>query len=97
MYEIRFAVEARDELRALRRFDRNRILDAIQDSLRHQPDKEKKHRKKLEPRQELSRLGPLWELRVDVYRVFYRVVDEQVLVLILKIVRKGRKTTMEIL
>ena len=97
MYEIRFVPQARDELGALRAFDRTRILDAIEHELSREPERETRQRKKLEPRPELSRLGPLWELRVEAYRVFYRVFAGEVLVLVLKVDRKGRKRTTEIL
>jgi len=41
--------------------------------------------------------GPLWRLRVGELRVYYRVFEEMILVLIVKVARKGRKTTEEIL
>jgi mRNA-degrading endonuclease RelE of RelBE toxin-antitoxin system len=55
-------------LEALRRFDRNRILDAIRDQLTHRPDEETRNKK-------LLRDNPMadWELRVQPFRVFYEV------------------------
>lgn len=97
MYEIRLALDAQKELRALKAFDRERVLDAIEKSLRHEPTKETTNLKKLEPRPELSQLGPLWELRVDEYRVFYRVFENEILVLVVKVARKGRKRTKDVL
>jgi mRNA-degrading endonuclease RelE of RelBE toxin-antitoxin system len=97
MYEIRVTHEAQREIRALRSFERTRILDAIEVSLRHDPTRETRNRKRLDPRPELSRLGPLWELRVDTYRVFYRVFADEILVLVIKVVKKSRKATKEIL
>ena len=97
MYEIRLAPDAQNELRALKAFDRQRVLDAIEKSLRREPTKEATNRKKLEPRPELSQLGPLWELRIDEYRVFYRVFIGEILVLVVKVARKGRRQTKDVL
>jgi mRNA-degrading endonuclease RelE of RelBE toxin-antitoxin system len=59
---------AYDHLRAFRRFDRNRILDAIKEQLTFAPAGETRNKK-------LLRTNPVadWELRVDPYRVFYEV------------------------
>lgn len=55
-------------LEALRRYDRNRILDAIKEQLQSHPDEETRNRK-------LLRDNPIadWELRVQPFRIFYDV------------------------
>jgi Txe/YoeB family toxin of Txe-Axe toxin-antitoxin module len=58
--------------------------------LRHQPMTTSRNRKPL-----VGDLAPRWELRVGEHRVFYRVVEMTVQVL--RIVRKGRKLTGEVL
>ena len=98
MYEIRFAEEALAELRALRAYDRQRVYDAIRDRLIHAPTTPTTNLALLEPRSpKLTVYGPLWRLRVGDLRVYYRVFEEAVLVLVLKVARKGRKTTEELL
>ena len=98
MYEIRFAEEALAELRALRAYDRKRVYDAIRDRLTHAPTTPNTNLALLEPRSpKLTVYGPLWRLRVGDLRVYYRVFEEAVLVLVLKVARKGRKTTEELL
>jgi mRNA-degrading endonuclease RelE of RelBE toxin-antitoxin system len=55
-------------LQALRRFERNRVLDTIRGQLTHRPDEETRNKK-------LLRGNPVadWELRVQPFRVFYEV------------------------
>jgi mRNA-degrading endonuclease RelE of RelBE toxin-antitoxin system len=67
-YEIEFSQPAYDHLQAVRRFDRNAILDAMKEQLIRTPDEETQNRK-------LLRANPLadWELRIGKYRVFYDV------------------------
>jgi mRNA-degrading endonuclease RelE of RelBE toxin-antitoxin system len=67
-YEILFTRTAYSHLEALRRYDRNTILDAIREQLPHRPEEETRNRKQL-------RENPLadWELRVGPHRVFYEV------------------------
>jgi mRNA-degrading endonuclease RelE of RelBE toxin-antitoxin system len=67
-YKIEFTREAYGHLDAIRRFDRNTILDAVKEQLTHAPNEETQNRK-------LLRDNPLadWELRVGQYRLFYDV------------------------
>jgi len=66
--EIEFTRRAYSHLEALRRYDRNAILNAIKEQLVHVPDEETRNRK-------LLRANPLadWELRIGQHRVFYEV------------------------
>lgn len=71
MFEIEFTPEAIEDLRALRKHERNRIIEGIERQLPHEPDLETRNRKKLRPNQVSE-----WELRIDRFRVFYDI-DEQ--------------------
>jgi mRNA-degrading endonuclease RelE of RelBE toxin-antitoxin system len=92
-YRIEFADEAVEELEALRPYDAERILDAIETLLRREPMRISRHRKPVYPAGLLAEVGITWELRVGEYRVFYDVEDSGVIVI--RIVRKGRRTTEE--
>ena len=67
-FELKFTDEAVADLTALRKFDQNRVTDAIESQLLHQPDVESRNRKRLRPNQLAE-----WELRIDKLRVFYDV------------------------
>jgi len=66
MKEAIFTQSALDDLEHLRKTDRNRILDAINQHLTADALPETRNRKPLRPN-DLS----AWELRVGVFRVFY--------------------------
>ena len=68
MYEIEFAHSARQDLKALRKFEQKIILDGIDEQLRSEPTAETLNRKRLEPNDIAD-----WELRLRKYRVFYNV------------------------
>lgn len=68
MFEIEFLPPALEDLRGLRPFDRNRLIEAIEVRLRHEPIHPTRHRKRLRP----NRLAE-WELRVESFRIFYEV------------------------
>jgi mRNA-degrading endonuclease RelE of RelBE toxin-antitoxin system len=91
-YEIEFDELAEEELRALRPFDREAIFDAIEASLRFEPLKISRNRKPVVPTEVLADIGITWELRVGAFRVFYDVLPPD-LVVVIRIVRKGRETT----
>jgi mRNA-degrading endonuclease RelE of RelBE toxin-antitoxin system len=92
-YRIEFADEAVEELEALRPYDAERILDAIEAFLRHEPMRISRQRKPVSPVGLPPEVGITWELRVGHYRGFYDVEDDGVIVI--RIVRKGRRTTEE--
>lgn len=78
----------------MRAFDRATVLEAIEDNLRNEPLKETRNRKPLSRIPGLEDLGAFWELRVGPWRVLYQVEAD---VLVVTIVRKGRKTLGEVL
>ena len=99
MFEIRFAEGVEEDLRKIRIFYRNQILDAIEEQLTHEPNTRTKNRKLLEnlipPWQSVA---PIWELRVGEYRVFYDVDDKAKHVMVRAVRHKPpHKTTEDIL
>jgi mRNA-degrading endonuclease RelE of RelBE toxin-antitoxin system len=95
VFEIRFAEGVEEDLRKIRMFYRNQILDAIEEQLAHEPDTSTKNRKLLEnliPPWE--GVAPIWELRVGEYRVFYDVAPTESVVYVRAVRRKlrGNKT-----
>ncbi len=66
MFQIAFTAEAVDDLRTLRRYDRQKVVDAIEQQLAYQPDEASRNRKRLRPNQLAQ-----WELRIGSFRVFY--------------------------
>jgi mRNA-degrading endonuclease RelE of RelBE toxin-antitoxin system len=93
MYAVSYQREAAAELRAFRAFDRVRILEAIARNLRPSPTSTRGRRKRLD----LGGGDFIWQLRIGDYRVFYDVLEEERLVIVRHVRRKGRKTTGEIL
>lgn len=83
MYQIEFVPDAVRDLRYLKKFEQNIIIDAIQTQLTYEPTVETKNRFRRNPPDIAE-----WELRVGVFRVFYNV-DE--LVQIVSIERIGEK------
>jgi mRNA interferase RelE/StbE len=76
MFEITFKPAALASLRQLERFHAVEIVDAIERHLRHEPEKPSKSLiKKLRGKQQST-----LRLRVGAYRVFYDVVESEVLV-----------------
>ncbi len=96
MFEIRFAEGVEEDLRKIRIFYRNQILDAIAEQLTHEPNTRTKNRKLLEnlipPWQSVA---PIWELRVGEYRVFYDVSPAESVVYVRAVRRKPRGTKTE--
>jgi mRNA-degrading endonuclease RelE of RelBE toxin-antitoxin system len=83
MYRIDFTTEAAEDLASFRTFDQRRVVAEIETQLSHEPTRETRNRKRLRP-------NPLaeWELRVEVFRVFYDFLpDDQ----IVKVVAIGYK------
>ena len=96
VFEIRFAEGVEEDLRNIRIYYRNQILDAIEEQLAHEPDTRTRNRKLLEnlipPWQ---RVAPIWELRVGEYRVFYDVSAAESVVYVRAVRRKPRGTKTE--
>lgn len=96
-YRIEFDPDAESELLGLRAYDRNIILDAIEDQLEHEPTQETRRKGALSlVRVSWEHSGPIYRLRVGDFRVYYQVVDEGALVTIKAVRKKGTKTTDEI-
>jgi hypothetical protein len=74
MYSIEYADEVEGDLAALRPFERERMVDTIDEQLVHQPTAISRHRKPLWGVAPV-RQGrvPVWELRVGDHRAFYDV------------------------
>ena len=83
MYRTELTIEALEDLKLLRKYDRSLILDAAEKNLKFQPSLKTKNRKRLSH----NRLAE-WELRVGDFRVFYDVFEEASVV---KIVAVGYK------
>ena len=91
VFEIRFAEDVEEDLRNIRIYYRNQILDGIEQQLAHEPDTRTRNRKLLEnlipPWQPVA---PIWELRVGEYRVFYDVSPTESVVYVRAVRRKRR-------
>jgi len=96
-FRIRYERAALDELLRIRVGDRARIVDEVRRHLGQEPatpTSRKKEIKGLAP--PWDHVPPVWQLRVDDYRVFYDV-DPEGTVTIRAVRRKGGRTTKEIL
>lgn len=102
-YEIVFARRAEDQILTLRTYDERRLRDAMAENLQHEPLVRTRNRKPLEITPELAAFvaslfadgPPLWELRVGEWRIAYLVRGR--VVIVLRVAKKGRKTTGEVL
>jgi len=98
MYTIEIARAAQADLATLRVFDRARILAVIKAELSHTPTVAAGHRKMLQDlRPAWEHVPPLWQVRVGDYRVFYDTDEAGRVVYIRRVIRKGTKTTGEII
>ena len=76
MFRIVFRPTAAGQIRGLRRVDAVAILDAIETHLRYEPERVSRSRiKRLRGRQHA-----IYRLRVGKYRIFYDVLEDQVIV-----------------
>jgi len=71
MYEIEFTPEALEDLKSLRKFERQEIVEGIETQLKYEPTVETRNRKKLRPNDIAD-----WELRIGQFRVLYNVEEE---------------------
>jgi mRNA-degrading endonuclease RelE of RelBE toxin-antitoxin system len=99
MYGIEIDEDAEAELDDLRAYDRMRVLDEIEEQLTHDPatvTRRKKILKALQP--PWDQLGPVWQLRVGDYRIFYDVLERERLVIVRAVRMKlPHRTTEEML
>jgi mRNA-degrading endonuclease RelE of RelBE toxin-antitoxin system len=77
MYRIEYAEGVEDELAAIKPFVRRRIMDAADELLAHQPLTRTRNRKPLASPARVPASGPIWELRIGNYRVFYDVDESK--------------------
>lgn len=88
-FQIEYTRDALDDLTDLRAFDRKRIADGILSNLVHHPTTTSRSRiKKMDQ--------PFWSeyrLRVDEFRVYYKVDSATQAVTILRILRKDTEET----
>lgn len=96
IYTIRVGPDAKEELRA---YDRRRIVEAVTRELREKATVDTKPRRRLlpDPDSGIGTTGPIWQLRVGDFRVFYDVDERSRVVMIQRIARKGRLWTKEVL
>ena len=99
MYEIEIHEAAESELGDLKPYDRNRILDEIEEQLAIEPVKATRRKKVLEALEPpWDQLGPVWQVSVGDFRVFYDIVEDDGLVIVRAVRRKpSHRTTNEIL
>lgn len=99
MYDIEFSVGVEKEIKKIRVYDRNIILDAVEKHLTHTPEVETISQKillSLIP--PFESVPPIRELRVGEYRVFYDVDEDEGKVYVRAVRKKPpHKTTEEIL
>lgn len=84
MFQIEFMPEVWEELELLRKYDQARLVEEIETQLTHEPTRETRKRQRLRPNQLAE-----WELRVEDFRVFYDVSQQEQIVCIVAI---GQKT-----
>ena len=88
MYDVEIHEAAESELDELRPYDRNRILDEIEEQLMLEPANTTRRKKVLEAMEPpWDQLGPVWQLSVGDFRVFYDIVEDDRLVIV-RAVRK---------
>jgi mRNA-degrading endonuclease RelE of RelBE toxin-antitoxin system len=87
MFTIVFAESVADDLKSLRAYERNLVLDTIDEQLTHEPLRHTRNKKELQglvPPWEY--VPPVWELRISEFRVFYDV-DAEISVVTVRAVR----------
>jgi mRNA-degrading endonuclease RelE of RelBE toxin-antitoxin system len=90
-FDIQITDLAADELRAIRPYDRRRIVQEIHGQLERQPSVATKNRKRLDSAvPDFEHVPPVWELRVGEFRVFYDV-DEAMRTVAIRAVRRKRQ------
>ena len=75
MFQLEFTPEAVEDLRSLRKYDQQQIIDGVEIQLSEQPDVQSRNRKRLRPNQLAE-----WEVRIGDFRVFYDVDAESAVV-----------------
>ena len=98
-YEPYITQPALAELKAIRVFDRRRIVAEIKSQLIHEPTVPSRHRKCLgSASPAFEHVPPVWELRIGDFRVFYDVDEWTSFVFVRAIRRKEpEQTTAEVI
>lgn len=90
------SAEVEEDLKKIRAYHRNQIVDAIEEQLAYTPETPTKNRKLLENLiPPWKSVPPIWELRVGEYRVFYDVTPTESVVYVRAIRRKPRQAKTE--
>jgi mRNA-degrading endonuclease RelE of RelBE toxin-antitoxin system len=98
VYSIVYVEEAEQDLQSLRKYDSRRIVDEVDAQLTLEPTTPSARRKLLEGLvPPWDAVPPIWQLRVDDFRVFYDVDEERQEVIVRAVRHKGTKRTEEIL
>jgi mRNA-degrading endonuclease RelE of RelBE toxin-antitoxin system len=88
-YGIELENDSANELRALRVFERRRIVDEMSRNLRDEPTVRARNRKPLLGLiPSFFHVPPIWELRVGEFRVFYDVDEAEQVVRVRAVRRK---------
>jgi mRNA-degrading endonuclease RelE of RelBE toxin-antitoxin system len=99
VFTIDYAESVAGDLAEVRAFERRQLLDQIERQLTHEPNRESRNRKVLRGlAPPWEHVPPVWELRINEYRVFCDV-DEVAGQVVVRAVRRKppHKTTQEIL
>lgn len=75
MYDIEYTLEAISDLKSFRKYERQLIVDQIDEQLSYEPAHETRNRKRLRPNNVAE-----FELRITRFRVFYDVDENRNLV-----------------
>jgi mRNA interferase RelE/StbE len=88
-YRLQYAALAADDIRALRAFDQCKVLDGIEEHLSDHPQQTSKSR--------IKAMGqPFWSqyrLRIDDFRVYYDIDENDHVVNVLRVLKKGTEPT----
>lgn len=86
LYRIEFVRSAKDDLRLLPKTDQVKALDRIERHLTHEPKRQSKSRiKRLR-----GKTFPPYRLRVDEFRIYYDVDDQNRIVIVYGVVPKDQ-------
>jgi mRNA-degrading endonuclease RelE of RelBE toxin-antitoxin system len=95
-FQIQIAKSAIEDLKMLRAFDRQRVIEQMETQLTHDPAKPTRNRKCLTGAVPgFEHVPPLWELRVGEVRVFYDVAPQESTVYVRAVRRKTQKQRTE--
>ncbi len=95
-FRIEISDLAESELKAIRVFERRTIVDQMKAQLTHQPTIATRNRKRLETAApSFEHVPPIWELRVDAWRVFYDVDESKEAVFVRAVRKKEQGETTE--